>query len=149
MMTENMFALWTWPFQMATYATDLAETALSAQKVVAARMPMIAAAVQNPGGGGHGEMVRMVGEKMRAADLSRRSIERAHSTAQRAASSNARALGRIATGQFLWPSQWLQLVEANMAAAAAMVQLPSAALAPIRTRASSNVRRLGAPSART
>ncbi len=121
---------------------DLAETMTGAQRVVAARLPMMGMAITDPINADHRELGKMVTEKVAAFRTSGRSVESAGRAARAAATSNAKALGTLAGGGLLWPQDWLRLFETNVAAAAAIATLPAAALAPIHHGVVSNDKRL-------
>lgn len=141
-LTENAFALLMWPVQAARLGSDLVETAAGAQRVIAARLPTIASAMRNPLTADHGELRQMVTEKLGAFRSSSRSLSAANAVVQRASSANAQALGRIAGGGLLWPSDWVRLAERNLAAVAAVAALPSETLAPYHAGVSANDKRL-------
>jgi hypothetical protein len=113
-----------------------------AQRVVVARMAVIAAALQNPLAANHGELGRMVTEKVGAFGLSGRSVAEAGKLMRKAAETNARSFGKMARGGLMRPSDWMHIAEVNLAAAAALAALPTAALVPIRKDVVSNDRRL-------
>jgi len=137
-LTENAMTLWNWPFAAAKWNKDVVDMMFGAQRVVAARMPTIAAAMQNPLAADHVELSRMVTEKVGAFTVSGKSISAAGDAVQRAGSANAHALGRMASGSVMWPSDWMRLMESNLAAAAVMAALPAAALAPLHSGVKAN-----------
>ncbi|WCT72612.1 hypothetical protein PQ455_13345 [Sphingomonas naphthae] len=139
---DGMLALWSWPLQMAKLGSDMAETAVGAQRVVGARMPVIEAAMRNPFTADHAELGLMVSEKVAAFGKSGRSVSAAGGKMGRAAKANAAAAGKMASGRILWPTDWLQLMETNLAAATAFAELPAAALHPIHSGVKANERRL-------
>lgn len=138
----STFALWTWPIQAARLGSDLMEATRSAQRVMAARLPMISDAMSNPAAADYGELGLMVTEKTTAFRSSGRAATMASDAVRRASGSNARALGKISGGGVLWPQDWLRLVEDNMAAAAALGALPAAMLAPVHRTVTANDKRL-------
>ena len=140
--TQSVADLWLWPLQAARLGGAWAETMLAAQRVVAARMPTIASAMQDPLRADHAELNLMVSEKVGAFQLSGQAVNTANAVVRRAADANARALGRMAGGGVLWPADWMMLAEGNWAAFSAMAALPAAALAPVHKRVTANDRRL-------
>jgi hypothetical protein len=140
--TENAITLWTWPLASAKWGGDMIEMMMGAQRVVAARVPTIVSAMQNPLAADHVELNRMVSEKVGAFNASGKSVTAAGDALQRAGEGNARAFGRMVRGAPLWPQDWMQLAETNLAAMAAMAALPTAALAPIRHGVKANDQRL-------
>ena len=143
-----MLDLWMWPVHAARLMGDATETMLGAQRVVAARMPTIAAAARNPWTADHAELGRMVTEKVHAAGLSSRAASTAISGAQKAAHANMAATARLARGEMVWPAEWMTLAAGSIAAASAMMTMPAAALAPFSSRVSANDRRLSGKTAR-
>lgn len=141
-MTENAMTLWNWPLAAAQWNSDVLEMAFGAQRVVAARMPTIASAMQNPLAADHVELGRMVSEKVGAFTVSSRSVGAAGGVVQQAGSDNARALGRMASGAMLMPTDWIRLAESNLAAAAALAALPTEVLAPLQSGVKANDKRL-------
>jgi hypothetical protein len=141
-MTEDALTLWSWPLATARWSSDMVEMMMGAQRVVAARMPTILSAMQNPIAADRVELNRMVSEKVGAFNASGASVTAAGSAVHRAADANARALGRMAGGGILWPQDWMRLAESNLAAMAAMAALPTTTLAPIRSGVKANDRRL-------
>lgn len=140
--TENAMTLWNWPLAAAQWNSDVMEMMFGAQRVVAARMPTIASAMQNPLTADHAELSRMVSEKVGAFTVSGESIGATGEAMQRAGSANIDALGKIAGGKPLWPSDWIRLAESNLAAAAALTRLPTKALAPLQNGVKANDKRL-------
>lgn len=141
-MSENAVTVWNWPLASAQWGRDMAEMMLGAQRVVAARMPTILSAMQNPIAADHAELKRMVSEKVGAFNASGRSVAAAGDAVHRAADANARALGRIAGGGVLWPQDWMRLAERNLAALAALAALPTTTLAPLQSGVRANDKRL-------
>jgi hypothetical protein len=141
-MLDGVLQFWALPLQMAKLGNDMAETAMGAQRVIKARMPVIEAAMRNPLTADHAELGLMVTEKVRAFRKSGRSVSAAGEVINRAAKANAKALEKMASGRLMWPSDWLHLMEGNVAAATAFAALPAAALAPIRRGVTANERRL-------
>ena len=139
---ENAVALWFWPLRAARLGTDVAETMMGAQRVISARMPTISDAMRKPLAPDHAELGLMVSEKVEAFDRSGKSMVAAGGVICRAVVSNAKTLGGLAGGRMLWPNEWMRIAENNMAAAAALVTLPAAALAPIHREVVANDRRL-------
>ena len=140
---SGMLDLWMWPLHTVRLMGDATETMLGAQRVVAARLPTIAAAARNPWTADHAELGRMITEKVDAAGLSGRAASSAIAGAQKAANANLAAAARLARGDMLWPTDWMTLAAGNVAAASAMMTMPAAALAPISSRVAANDRRLG------
>ncbi len=139
---ENMFALWMWPLGAMRLANDLAETTAATQRVIAARLPIIASAFYSPLTADHRELGRMIDEKVYAIGASGRSIETTGEAVQRASSNNARAFGQLASYRWIRSDRWLRLAEGNIAALAALVTLPGAMLAPFHEGVVSNDKRL-------
>ncbi|UAK25500.1 hypothetical protein [Sphingomonas nostoxanthinifaciens] len=142
---DDMLTLWTWPLQAAKFGSDLVESSFASQRVIAARLPTIGAALQNPFATDHVELSRMVTEKVEAFGASGRSLAATSTKVRRASAANARALGRIASGGLLWPQDWARLAQQNLAAMADVMTAPAAALAPIRKGVTANDRRLSRP----
>lgn len=140
--TENAMTLWSWPLATARWNCDMAEMMMGAQRVIAARLPTIVAAMQNPIAADHVELNRMVSEKVGAFNASGESVTAAGGAVHRAADANARALGHMASGRILWAQDWMRLAERNLAAMAALAALPTATLAPLRSGVKANDRRL-------
>lgn len=136
-------ALWLWPLQAMRLGSDWMETMAATGRVISARLPTIASAMQNPMAADHRELNLMVSEKVGAFGLSGDAINATGAVMRRAGDANARALGRMAGGGVLWPADWLKLAEGNLAAVAALAALPTAALAPVHKRVTANDRRLG------
>ncbi len=141
--TRTAMDLWMWPLQAARLGSDWMETLAATQRVITARLPTIASAMQNPFTADHGELNLMVTEKVGALRSSGRAVDEAGAVLRRAADANARAFGRMAGGGVLWPADWMRLAEGNLAAAAALAALPAATLAPVHKRVTANDRRLG------
>lgn len=142
--TRFAMDLWLWPVQAARLGSDWMETMAATQRVISARLPTIASAMQNPLAADRRELNLMVSEKVGAFGLSGDAINAAGAVVRRAADANARALGRMAGGGVLWPADWMRLAEGNLAAAVALAALPAATLAPVHKRVTANDRRLGA-----
>jgi hypothetical protein len=140
--TDNAMTLWNWPLAAARWNSDVMEMMMGAQRVVAARVPTILSAMQNPIAADHVELNRMVSEKVGAFNASGKSIAAAGDAVHHATDANARALGRMAGGNILWPQDWMRLAESNLAAMAAMAALPTAALAPLQSGVKANDKRL-------
>ena len=140
--TDNAMTVWNWPLAAVRWNSDVMEMVMGAQRVVAARVPTILSAMQNPIAADHVELNRMVSEKVRAFDASGKSITAAGDAVHRAANANARALGRMAGVGVLWPQDWMRLAESNLAAIAAMTALPTATLAPLQSGVKANDKRL-------
>lgn len=141
---NGLTAFWLWPWTLAQTQRDLMETALGAQKVIAARMPTIVAAGQNPWAADYPELFRMVGEKGEAFGLSQGKVSAAARIVKSAGEANARDFGKLAGGTLLGPADWMAMAERNLAAWAALASLPGDALAPVHRRVKGNVRRLRA-----
>lgn len=139
---ENGLAIWMWPLTAAQLTRDWFETMTSARSVIDARMPMISAAWTNPLTADYRELIRMVTEKTSAFGQSQKSIETAQSKVRHASEANARALGRVSGGGWLGLSEWTQILERNLEIAGTLAMLPTAALAPIHSKATANARRL-------
>jgi hypothetical protein len=138
---ESVMALWMWPFTMAKWAGDWAETMTSAHTVIDVRMPIISAAWTNPLAADQRELSLMVTEKAKAFGQSQRSISAAREKVRRASEANAHMIGRSGQIWLSW-SEWTQFVERNLEIAATIAMLPTAALAPIHSKATANARRL-------
>lgn len=139
---QSVMDLWLWPLSAARLGSQWAETMLATQRVIAARLPTIASAMQNPMAADHAELGLMVSEKVGAFRSSGEAVTSAGAVVRRAADANARALGRMAGGGMLWPADWMRLAEGNIAAASAMAALPAATLAPVHKKVTANDRRL-------
>jgi hypothetical protein len=137
----NMMKLWFWPWEAAQVATRIVETMVATQTVLAARLPMMSAAMANPLDADYRELSLMVSEKVDAFGRSGRSVSKAGAAVQRAAQANARDFGRLGGSGFL-PTDWLPLFERNMVMAATLMTLPMEALAPIHKGVTANARRL-------
>jgi hypothetical protein len=138
--TSDWFSLWTAPWEMARTGMAMAETAVHAQQVIATRLPMIAEAFASPLTADHRELGLMVSEKVAASERSANS-----SSAKRlrsAANAQVAAFGRMATGQWLGPADWMAVAERNLAIAAAAVTLPGEMLRPFHSGVTANARRL-------
>ena len=111
-MLPDAFQLWTAGWRVGM---DMAETSLASAQVIAARMPMIAAAAT--GSRSHDrELTRMVTEKMTASS---------------------------AAGLSLWQA-WAGMATGNSGAVAtAMMDATKASLAPFHAGATANAKRLG------
>lgn len=139
---RNLLALWTWPLETMRLGAAMMETLVGAQSVIAARLPMVGAALFDPLNADHRELERMVTEKVSAFRISGKSVQKAGGVARDAATSNAKALHALAGGGLLWPTDWMRLFETNVAAAAALATLPTIALAPIHRDVIANEKRL-------
>lgn len=142
---ENGMALWMWPVTVAKLASDWMETMTSARSVIDVRMPLIAAAATNPLFTDHGELACMVSEKTRAFGQSQRSILTAQEKVRRAAEANVRAFGHLSGGGWLGFSEWTKVLERNLEIATTLALLPTAALAPVHAKVTTNARRLRRP----
>jgi hypothetical protein len=138
----DMAVLWTWPLEMWRFGTAMMETMTGAQRVISARLPVIAEAMRDPLSADHRELTRMVSEKVTAFGVSGRSAVAAGETVRRAATANAQAMGRLAGGGMLWFDDWMRLAQGNIAAAAALTTLPATALAPLHAGVKANDKRL-------
>lgn len=122
-MLPDAFELWTAGWRVSL---DMAETSLASAQVIAARMPIIAAAAA--GDRSHDrELSRMVGEKAAASAASAAALHKSAFTFWEAWA-NAATNG-------IDPATNLRLANTAMSAT-------SAALEPIRKRATANARRL-------
>ena len=139
---ENAMTLWTWPLATARWGGDMVEMMLGAQRVVAARVPTILSAMQNPLAADQVELKRMVSEKVGAFGEAGRSVSAAGDAVRRATDANASAFGRMAGGKPLWPGDWMRLAESNLAAMAALAALPTDTLAPLQSGVKANDTRL-------
>lgn len=140
---ENSLALWMWPMTATKFATDWFETLTSAQTVVDARLPMIAAAWTNPFTADYRELMRMTTEKSAAFGRSQRPVAAAQDKVRRAGEANARALETLSRGRGLGLGEWASLFGRNLEIMATLAVLPVAVLAPIHATATANARRLG------
>lgn len=138
--TSDWFSLWTAPWEMARTGMAMAETAVHAQQVIAARMPMIAEAFVSPLTANHRELGRMVSEKVSASQTSvnSRSAKRLRS----ATNAQAAAFSKLAGGQWFGPADWMAMAERNLAIAAAAVALPGEMFKPFHAGAAANAKRL-------
>jgi hypothetical protein len=143
--TSDWFSLWTAPLELARTAMALGETAVHSQSVIAARMPTLFAAFQNPWAADHRELALMVSEKVGAASRSARSASASAATLRRAMNGQAAALGRIGGGDLLTPIDWWGIAERNMTIAASLITLPGAMLKPFHAGVTANAKRLRAP----
>tara|TARA_R110000868_G_scaffold411785_1_gene710617 strand:- start:107306 stop:107749 length:444 start_codon:yes stop_codon:yes gene_type:complete len=141
---EHLTALWTWPFQVMQANIALAETAMGIPTILAARLPMIGAAMFNPWTANHRELTLMVSEKTKAFGQSHRHFERSANLFRSATEANARALGNASMAR-MGPAEMFSLAEKNLAAAASLINLPSNSIAPIHKRVSGNAKRLSKP----
>jgi hypothetical protein len=138
--TSDWFSLWTAPWEMVRTGMAMAETAVHAQQVIAARMPLIAEAFTSPLTANHKELGRMVSEKVSA---SQRSVNSGSARRMRSATNaQVAALGRMAAGGWFGPMEWMAMAERNLAIAAAAVTLPGEMLSPFHSGAAANARRL-------
>ena len=140
--TNDRSALWLWPWTMAQANRARLETMVAAPTVVAARMPAISAAMQNPLNADLHELTRMVTEKADAFGQSQRSLTSASQRFQAASEGNARDLGKLSGGGIFDPAIYMRIFERNVSAAAALLSLPGEAIAPIHKKATRNARRL-------
>jgi hypothetical protein len=138
---SDWFGLWTAPWEMARTGAAIAETAINAQQVIAARMPMIAGAFANPWTADHQELTRMVTEKVSATHRSADS--RSAARLRSAMSAQAAAFGRLAGGGWFGPADWMAMAERNLAIAAAAVAIPGEMWRPFHAGAAANAKRLG------
>lgn len=145
---DEMVAAWTWPYRLGTLAVDVIRTADSAHDVIAARLPLIASAWQNPLAADYPELQRMVAEKLSAFDASKQAIDDASASVRRASTRTAKAFGQLTGGGMLWPDQWFRLAEANATAFISLASLPMTAFAPVKRTVSVNARRLRDPGGR-
>jgi hypothetical protein len=139
---KDTMALWMWPWMMAKAHLDFIETLIVAPKVVAARVPVMASAAQNPWLCDYGELTRMVTEKGDALGIAHDKITSASRKLQSASEANARDLGKLAGGAMLLPTDWFEMAERSYSAWAALVALPGEAIAPVHRRVTGNARRL-------
>ena len=140
--TDKAFAMWLWPLSAAKFGNELVETMLGAQRVISARLPVIAYAMLDPLNADHPELTLMASEKVGAFGRSRRSVDKAASLVRRASHANAQAAGKLARGDLLWPGDWIELAGANLTATTALAALPGAALAPLHKTVKANEKRL-------
>lgn len=139
---SDVYALWSLPITSLRWASNIMETMVGAQQIIAARMPTLAAAFQNPLAADRAELQLMLTEKVSAFGQSGRSLSLAGQALQRATRANARTAGKMTGGGLIWPDEWARLAETNLAAAVALATLPTATLAPIRRKVKANRRRL-------
>lgn len=143
--SADWLSLWTAPLEFARTAMAAGETAVHAQSVIAARMPTLWAAFQNPWTADYREMSLMVSEKVGAATRSARSASASVATVRRAMDGQAETLARIGGGALLSPFDWWGIAERNMAIAAAIIALPGEMLKPYHAGVTANAKRLGKP----
>ena len=141
--TDDRSALWLWPWTIAQANRAWLETLVAAPAVIAARMPAIAEAVQNPLTADTRELSRMVTEKADAFGRSQRSLTSASQKFQTASKENARDLAKLSGGGIFDPTICMRIFERNISACAALLSLPREAIAPIHKKATRNARRLG------
>lgn len=141
--TDAFLMLWQWPFQATKLAMDAMETAMRSQRVVSARLPMIADAMLNPFAADHRELTRMVTEKSGAARTAQRSADAATRKVHAAARANTETWRLMARGAWIGPDAWLRAAELNMAAFSAMATLPADSLKPFHGAVTANDKRLG------
>lgn len=139
--TSDWFGLWMAPWEAARTSVAIAETAMNAQQVIAARLPMIAEAFANPWTANHRELSRMVTEKISASHRSADS--RSAARLRSAMGAQAAAFGRLAGGGWFGPADWMAMAERNLAIAAAAVAIPGEMLRPFHAGAAANAKRLG------
>ncbi|MFK4875302.1 hypothetical protein [Novosphingobium sp. ZW T3_23] len=142
---ESEMAFWMWPQIAVKLASDWMETMTSAQSVISARMPLIAAAWADPQSANHRELTRMVTEKSAVFGQSQRAISSAQDKIWQASEANAHALGRLSGGGWLGMGEWARMFERNLEIASTLASLPTAALAPVHAKATANARRLRRP----
>lgn len=136
----DWFSLWTAPWEMARTGVAIAETAVNAQQVVAARLPMIGEAFASPLTANHRELGRMVSEKVAATQSSANTPSAARLS--KAMSGQAAAFGRLAGGAWFGPAEWMAVAERNLAIAASVVALPGEMWRPFHSGAAANAKRL-------
>lgn len=140
--SKSGVTLWMWPFVMAKFTSDWTETMTSAVDVIATRLPVIYHAWLQPFQSDHQELSRMVTEKFDAFTLSHRSIDQARRRMQRHIDANSSTVLKATTGTMPGLDEWSEMLHRNMEIAAAFVNLPGQALAPVHARATANMRRL-------
>jgi hypothetical protein len=140
--TDDWFALWTAPIEAARTAMAMGETAMQAQSVIAARLPVLFEAVQNPAKADHRELALMVTEKIGAAKGSAQSASASARTLRSAMKGHAATLGRLGGGEFPTVEMIRETTEHNLAIAASLVALPGAMLRPFHAGVAANARRL-------
>jgi hypothetical protein len=139
----------TWPLQVAGLQRNMAEAVISAQRVVTARLQIIATAMHNPLGADHAELWLMVSEKVRVLANSSQAVAHASGVIHRTAVSNAMTLNRVSGSDILLLTQWTRIADDNMSAAVVLLALPAAAFAPIHLAVTANDRRLDQRSRRS
>jgi len=144
-MATDFYKLWFWPWEAAQMNIKLVETLMASQSVIAARLPMIGAAMSDPINANYRELSRMVTEKGQAFGRSGRSVSSAMETVRRSSQANARDLGRLSGSGLLTPADWSQKTERRMAPVMHWTSLPAESLAPVHKRATANARRLKSP----
>lgn len=142
-LSTNLMKMWFWPWEAAQLTARLMETCVATQSVLGARLPMIADAITNPIGANHGELTRMVTEKVSAFGRSHGTMAAAGRAVQRTGEANAAAFGRLAGGGLLGPAEWMSIFERNVALATTLMALPMQAMAPVHSGVTANARRLG------
>jgi hypothetical protein len=144
--TSDWFNLWTAPLEWARTGAAVMETAVNAQAVIAARMPIIAGAMLSPWTAAPWtaegrELGLMVSEKIDA--VGRSAGSRSGKRLRAALNGQAAAMGRLGGGSWFGPADWFAMAERSTAIAAAMIALPGEMWQPFHTGAAANARRLG------
>ncbi len=108
---NDLSAIWLWPWTMAKANLALLETMTGVPDVIAARLPTITDAMQNPRAANPGELTRMVTEKTAAFGRSHRSLSSAARKIQAATGAtraiSVRSPGAVSCGRQTicgWPS---------------------------------------------
>lgn len=141
--TADLTRIWFWPWEAARLASHIIETAAATQSVLARRLPLLADAAINPLTADYRELSLMLPEKVDAFGRSQKSIGGVGATMRKTAEANARDFGRMVSGTWLQPNDWVRMFERNVALGSALVTLPMQALAPVHKGVTSNARRLG------
>jgi len=140
--TNDRSAFWLLPWTMAQANRAWLETMVATPAVIAARMPAIADAMQNPLNADRRELTRMVVEKADAFGQSQRSLTSASRKFQAASEGNARDLGKLSGGGIFDPAIYMRIFERNVSAGIALLSLPGEVISPIHKKATRNARRL-------
>lgn len=146
---DGLTPLWLWPLALAKAQNDMIDIAMSAQKVVVAQMPLVAAAVRQPWSADYPELFDLVEEETKTFGLSQRKLAAVSRSLRLAFEANSRDFARLMAGTVLGPADWAAIGTRNLDAWSALVNLPGVTMAPVRRRVLRNERRLSTRAGRS
>ncbi len=141
--TEAMRATCRWPWQVMKLSTEALDAAMAANRVVSARLPILASALRYPYHADYGEICLMMTEKVQATFLAGHAFRAKSEEIQDAVTVNACILGGLTLATLPRSDQIAAIVKNNFVAAAALADLPGVIVAPFDDGLRTNDARLG------